>query len=423
MTYSQALRYIHAHKTHGARPGLHRILPLLEKLGRPQEGMPVLHVAGTNGKGSTATMLAAVLREAGYKTGCFTSPFIYDFRERYAINGVIISEKELAETAARVKDAEDALLAEGLERPTEFEIVTAIGLLFFKSCDVTVLEVGLGGRFDATNVVENPLAAVLCSISLDHTAYLGDTVGKIAREKAGIIKPGRPAVLCCGNPEEALAEIRARCAALDAPLILCGQPESCAADVNGSRFVYKGESYSIALRGEHQIHNAITAIETLEYLKNTGVLSYTASQLKQGLQKAYLPSRLECIHQDPYIFIDGGHNREGIDILLRAMDTMKELRDPVIIFGMMQDKPYQYAVRKLAERARAFLTVQPPVPRAMTAYDLNNIASLYCDDTAACSGYEEAARLAQKKCGGSILVAGSLYITGAMTTALKKIFR
>lgn len=416
MTYSQAMDYIHNRKAHTARPGLERMTALLEKLGNPQKGLLFLHIAGTNGKGSTATMLAAVLQRAGYKTGLFTSPFIYDFRERFAVNGVLISREKLAELTERVQQA-----AAGIEL-TEFEIVTAIGMLFFQEsgCDITVLEVGLGGRFDATNVIEAPLASVICSISPDHTQYLGDTVEKIAFEKAGIIKKGCPVVLYNSNPEEVVAVVRERCAELNAPLTVGGQAEILSSDTEGNRFIYKGTEYAISLRGPHQVNNAITAIETLEQIKDR--FPYTQEQLQAGLKEAYIPSRLECIRKEPYIFIDGGHNKEGIDSLLRAMDTLEELKEPVIIFAMMKGKPYQYAVQKLGQRAKAFLTVQPPMSRAMTAFDLKNIAELFCDDCVACDSYEQAAKLAKEKCGGSILVAGSLYMAGEMANELKKLF-
>jgi len=418
MNYSQAMHYIHDRKAHVAKPGLQRITALLERLGNPQKGLPFLHIAGTNGKGSTATMLAAVLREAGYKTGLFTSPFIYDFRERFVVNGEMISEETLARLTEQVQAA-----AGGLEL-TEFEIVTAIGFLFFKEecCDITVLEVGMGGRFDATNVIESPLASVICSISLDHTEYLGDTVEKIAAEKGGIIKKGCPVVVYNGNPSGAVEVLRKRSEELNATFTMGEQATVLSSDAMGNRFIYKGQEYAVSLRGPHQVGNAVTVLETLNLLKESGKLSYTEEQLKTGLLKAYIPSRLDCIHKDPYIFVDGGHNLEGIDALLRAMDTMEELKKPVVIFGMMKDKPYQYAVRQLALRAKAFLTVQPPMPRAMTAYDLKNMADLFCDDCTACESYEEAAKLAKEKCDGTILACGSLYMAGDIANELKKIF-
>ena len=196
-----------------------------------------------------------------------------------------------------------------------------------------------------------------------------------------------------------------------------GQALPLPANENGNRFRYEGKEYCLRLQGPHQINNAVTVLETLKTLP----FSVSEEAVRKGLSRAGIPARLECIHKKPYIYIDGGHNKEGIDCLLQAMDTIDDLKDPVIIFGMMKDKPYQYAVRQLALRARAFITVQPPLPRAMTAYDLKNMAELFCDDCTACSSYTEAAILAKEK-GGTILVAGSLYMAGDMTNELKKLF-
>lgn len=415
MNYHEALTYIHHRKAHSAKPGLHRIKALLEQLGNPQKGLPFLHVAGTNGKGSTATMLANVLHHAGYKTGLFTSPFIYDFRERFAVNGELISQEMLAELAARVAEAESALS----EPLTEFEVVTAIGFLYFRreGCDVVVLEVGLGGRFDATNVIEKPLASVICTVSLDHTEFLGDTVEKVAFEKAGIIKEGCPVVLYNNNPVEAEAVIRKRCVECNAPLQIGGQAENAVSDLAGSRFCYEGKEYTVSLRGPHQVNNAITVLEVLKLLP----FPISESAVRAGLHRAGIPARLECVCREPYVFVDGGHNKEGIDCLVQAMDTLPELKDPVVIFAMMKDKPYQYAVQQLGLRARAFIAVEPPLPRAMKAYDLKNMAELFCEDCTACNSYAEAAALAKEK-GGTVLVAGSLYMAGEMTAQLKKLF-
>ena len=415
MTYEQALDYIHRHNAHSARPGLHRISALLEQLGNPHKaGLPLLHIAGTNGKGSTATMLASVLKEAGYKVGCFTSPFIYDFRERFAINGKMIETERLAELTEQVMQAEQFLD----EQPTEFEIVTAIGFLYFQGCDIIVLEVGLGGRFDATNIIDQPLASVICSISLDHTEFLGNTIAEIAYEKAGIIKKNCPTILYGKNTQEAIDTIQKRCDELSSPLTLCSPTELISCDIDGTSFCYKEQDYFVSLRGAHQADNAAVAIETLLQIRDR--FPFTQEHLQEGLKNAFIPSRLECLAHDPYIFIDGGHNKDGIDMLLSAMDQWDELKNPTIIFGMMKDKPYQYAVRQLASRAKTFLTVQPPLPRAMTAYDLKNMADLFCDDCIACDSYEQAAKLAMEKQSGCILAAGSLYLAGELAKELKK---
>lgn len=416
MTYEQALDYIHRHHTHSVNPGLHRIAALLEQLGNPHKaGLPLLHIAGTNGKGSTATMLASVLKEAGYKVGCFTSPFIYDFRERFAIDGQMIEKEQLAALAEQVQQAEKSLT----EQPTEFEIVTAIGFLYFQGCDIVVLEVGLGGRFDATNIIEQPLASVICSVSLDHTEFLGNTVAEIAYEKAGIIKKACPVVLYGKNPQDAIETIQKRCDELSAPLTLCAPTELLSCTIDGTSFRYKGQDYFVSLRGAHQADNAAVVLETLGLIQEK--FPCTEEQIRDGLKNAFIPSRLECLSRDPYIFIDGGHNKDGIDMLLKAMDQWEELQNPTIIFGMMKDKPYQYAVRQLASRAKTFIAVQVPLPRAMTAFDLKNMADLFCDDCIACDSYEQAAKLAMEKQNGCILAAGTLYLAGEIAKELKKL--
>ncbi len=422
MNYQEALTYIHNRKAHSAKPGLHRIKALMELLGNPQKGLPFLHIAGTNGKGSTATMLANVLHHAGYKTGCFTSPFIYDFRERFAIDGALIAEDTLAALAERVKEAEQSLP----EPLTEFEVVTAIGFLYFKEehCDIVVLEVGLGGRFDATNIIERPLASIICSISRDHTEFLGNTIEEIAFEKAGIIKEGCPIILYHRNPEAAIKVIREQAAAKNAPLILGSEPQQLRCDAAGNAFRYRGEEYTLQLRGAHQIGNAVTVLEALFFLKKSGKIQFTESQLKIGLHRAMIDARLQKIWDQPPIYIDGGHNQEGIEALIHAIDSIEELKEPIIIFSMMRDKPYQYAAQQLGLRAKAMLCIQPPLPRAMTAFDLCNIADLFCEDCVACDSYEQAAKLALEKAEGhAIIAAGSLYSAGDMANTLKNLLR
>ncbi len=421
MNYQEALNRIHTYKPHGPRPGLERMAALMQRLGDPERDLPFLHIAGTNGKGSTATMLAAVLQEAGYKVGLFTSPFIYTFRERYRINGQLIGEQEFADLAEEVFAA-----VEALEKPfTEFELVTAIGFLYFKrnGCDVVVLEVGLGGRFDATNVIPAPLASVICTVSMDHTEFLGDTLTAIAGEKAGIIKKGCPTILYDAAAPEVKAVVEERCKELKAPLIH-GCTEALTdirCDEKGTRFLYYGISYQLGLKGEHQAHNAVTVLETLFYLREQGKLRFTEEQLRAGLQKAYIPARLEQLNQSPAIFADGGHNIEGIDSLCRAIGQMEALQRPVILFGMMKDKPYQYALQHLGLLAGAMIFPHQENPRAKNAQELCDIAGVYCDDTRVAESFTEAARLALKIADGRpILIAGSLYIIGDLAKELKK---
>ncbi|MBQ7095475.1 MAG: bifunctional folylpolyglutamate synthase/dihydrofolate synthase [Clostridia bacterium] len=422
--YQEALNFIHSRKTHGKMPTLARMKALMDQLGNPQDSLPCIHIAGTNGKGSTATMIASVTKEAGYKTGLFTSPFIYDFRERFAINGALIGEEQLLALCKRVAAACNAMEQAGQEAPNEFEVVTAIGFLYFKeeAVDLLVMETGMGGRYDATNIIQKPLASVICSISLDHTAILGDTIEKIAYEKSGIIKEGCPIIAYQRNPETALAVIE-RCAQEQgAPLYIADEAALNLLDEQNNSFEYKGIPYTLTLQGPHQIANALTAIEALDCLKNKGALTFSEQQLQSGIKQAYIPARMEKIGDQPAIFLDGGHNKEGIDALLSSISAL-HIEEPIIIFGMMRDKPYQYAIRKLALLSHSFIGIEPPLPRAIPAHEIRDIAEPYCENVFHCSSFEEAAALAKEQSHGRPIIAcGSLYTAGDIAQALKKIF-
>ncbi len=422
MIYQDALNRIHSYKPHGPKPGLERITALMQQLGDPEKDLPILHIAGTNGKGSTATMLASVLQEAGYKVGLFTSPFIYTFRERYRINGKLIQEQEFADLAEEVFAAADPL-----EMPfTEFELVTAIGFLYFKrnGCDTVVLEVGLGGKFDATNVIQQPLASVLCTVSLDHTEFLGNTLEAVAGEKAGIIKAHCPVILYDKSAPEVRDVVAQKCRESDAPLIQ-GNAEKLTdlqTGEEGTSFYYKGIAYQLGLKGEHQAHNAITVLETLFYLRAQGTIRFTKEQLQAGLKKAYIPARLEQLNRSPAIFADGGHNTEGIDSLCRAIQQMEALKEPVILFGMMRDKPYQYALQHLGLLAGAMIFPKQENPRAKNARELCDIAGIFCEDCRVAENFAEAAKYALEIANGRpILIAGSLYIIGDLAKEFKKL--
>ncbi|MBQ7970762.1 MAG: bifunctional folylpolyglutamate synthase/dihydrofolate synthase, partial [Clostridia bacterium] len=249
--YQEALDFIHSRKKFSGALSLDRIRALMEQLGDPQRALPCIHIAGTNGKGSTATMIATVLKKAGYKTGLFTSPFIHDFRERFMINGELIPKERLTALTAEVKNTCESLEAAGKEAANEFEIVAAIGFLYFcrENCDIAVIETGLGGRFDATNIIEKPLASVICSISMDHTAILGDTIEKIAFEKAGIIKEHCPAILYHRNPTKATGVLKEACNEKNAPFFMAEAASLKVLDEKENSFTYKGAAYALSLQG------------------------------------------------------------------------------------------------------------------------------------------------------------------------------
>lgn len=405
MTYEQAENFIHKTLNFGSRPGLERVSELCKRLGDPQNELKFVHVAGTNGKGSTVTMISCALEDAGYKVGKYTSPYIYDFRERIEINGQMISREDLADITERV-----SIECEKMDdHPTEFEIVTAIAFVYFKEqkCDYVVLEVGLGGRLDATNIITSPLISVICSISLDHVQILGDTEEKIAFEKAGIIKEGCPCVAYPLNSESVTAVFKKICSERKSKLYI---PDISKLKIkstvnNKISFEYMGNPYAPSLLGRHQIYNSLTAITALE------VLGIDTKHIASGIARTTLHGRYEIISEKPRIIVDAGHNKSGIDSLLKALKNDKKIGGRLtIVFGMLKDKAYQYAIRELASIASRMICVKPDSPRALSSYDMKNIAEMFCTD---CYGFDDAksaVELALSDTRGTILVCGSFYV-------------
>ena len=337
MTYSEALDYISSVERFGSRPGLSRVKELLEKLGEPQRGMKFVHIAGTNGKGSCAAMLASVLKAAGYKTGLFTSPYIFRFNERMQINGKQIDDAVLAEIVAKVKPA-----AESMEdHPTEFELMTAAALLWYaqEECEIVVLEVGLGGRFDATNVIDSPEAAVIMNIGLDHVNVLGDTIEQIAFEKAGIIKPGCSVVLY-QQEESVMDVIHDRCDEENARLYIADfskiEPEFDS--LMGQSFKYKKEIYALPLLGSHQLKNAAVVLETVEVLRKKG-WNLEQSDVEHGIYAVSWPGRFELINDEPEFIVDGGHNPQCAQSVRDNLLAYFPGRYRVLLLGVLRKVP------------------------------------------------------------------------------------
>ena len=293
MNYTEARAYVDSTEKFGIRPGLERITKMMTYLGNPQDKLKFVHVAGTNGKGSTCTMIASILSGAGYRTGLFTSPYVIDFRERFMVDGEMISEEEFAEIMTRVKTVNDLLEKSGCNL-TQFELITAVAFLWFsqKECDVVVLECGLGGRLDSTNVIKEPLCSVITKISLDHTDILGDTVEKIAGEKAGIIKPGCPVVLAPNQRQETVSVIVRRCAELGSPLIVSGMEKVTEKAMlpTMTEVFYAGLRFIVPLAGPHQVENAITAVNAARELNERG-LRISDEKIVAGIAKAKIPAR------------------------------------------------------------------------------------------------------------------------------------
>lgn len=366
MNYDQALEYIHSVSWTFTKPGLERIGELCQRLGNPQNHLKFVHVVGTNGKGSFCAMLDSVLRRASYKVGLFTSPYIKEFCERIRVDGENIPKQALAEIVTYIKPIADAME----DKPTEFELITAIGLEYFRrcSCDVVVLEAGMGGRLDSTNIIPESLLSVVTGISLDHTAYLGDTVEKIAAEKAGVIKQGGT-VLYCGNDARALEVIEERACQMGATL-LCADKSGLMltrCDLDGCAFDFGAwKGVELSLLGLYQPQNAANVLCAVEELRRQG-MEIPDSAVYEGLRSACWQARFEKLSKDPLVIFDGAHNPEGIDAAVQSVKYYFGAQKVAVLTGVMRDKDYKYVAARLAEVAQRAFCIRPDNPRALDA--------------------------------------------------------
>lgn len=373
MTYEEALAFIHGTYKFGSKLGLENIKVLLEKLGSPEKTLKFVHVAGTNGKGSTCAFIQSVLMEAGYLTGLYTSPFIETFNERIRVNHTLITSDELAQLTFKVKLMVEEMVAEGHQHPTEFEVVTAIAMLYYqmKQCDVVVLEVGLGGRLDATNVIETPLVSVITPLDYDHMEYLGHTLTAIAGEKAGIIKIGGKTVTY-PQTEEAQAVIRSVCQSQKNALVEVSFKELEIQSVafGSLHFKYQGMPYEIGLFAPYQAENAVVAIEVLKILREKHQFSLTDEHIALGLKRAKWIGRLEIVSEKPFIIIDGAHNMHGIRGLAKSIDVLGNDYRIVGIVGILKDKEVDGMIEVISPYLDQVITTKPDNPRAMSAETL-----------------------------------------------------
>lgn len=420
MDYKEALEYINRTEWFGSRPGLERITELLEKLGNPQNGMKFIHIAGTNGKGSCAAMTASVLKAAGYKTGLFTSPYLYRFNERMQINGKQIDDDVLAADVSLVKIAADAMA----DHPTEFELMTAAALVWFKeqNCDIVVLEVGLGGRLDATNVIEAPEACVIMNIGLDHTAVLGDTVEQIAEEKAGIIKPGADCVLY--QQSQSVTEIvRERCDEVGARLHVADFSElhSEFDSLFGQSFTYRGEVYALPLLGANQLRNAAVVLELVEVLRRRG-WALDQSDVEHGLYAVSWPGRFELVNDEPCFIVDGGHNPQCAQTVADNLARYFPGRRITLLVGVLADKDYPDLIAPLDPYAAAYIAATPLSPRALPAEELGAYLQRFGKPVTVCPDPAQAAARALAQTGEDdvICAVGSLYMAGAIRMDLRR---
>lgn len=410
MTYKDALNYIHSINCFGIKPGLERINALLKRLGNPEEKLKCIHIAGTNGKGSTSTALANIMIAEGKKVGLFISPFVVNFRERIQINGEYIKEKELANLTYEISKIVPEVEKEVEDNITEFEFITALMFAYFKeqNCDVVILEVGLGGRLDSTNVITKPLASVITQIALDHIAVLGDTIDKIAYEKCGIIKADCPVITTSHQNPRALSVIEKIAKDKNSPLKIANisSAENVKIAPYGSEFTYKGMNITVNLAGRHQIENMTAAAETAL------ALGVSKTAIVRGIANTKFPARLEILSRSPLVILDGAHNENGADVLANYLDEHK--LTPVTLIGMMADKNCEAVVKKIASRSKAVFAVKVEGnPRTETAENLSQIAGEYCVNSFTAENYGYALSLAFQRCKKTnlpLLICGSLYL-------------
>ena len=421
MTYEEALSYIHSICWKGSKLGLDRTRELLGKLNDPQKELKFIHIAGTNGKGSTAAMLSSILEEAGYRVGLYTSPFINRFNERMQVNHQPIPDEELAALTEYVRPHADAMA----DSPTEFELITALAMVWFarQKCDIVVLEVGMGGELDSTNVIDVPEAAVIAAMGLDHVKELGPTMADIARAKAGIIKEGGRVVSYGGNPEadEVIAAVcRARNASLCQPDFSAIVPGDFS--LEGQTFSYKGwRGLRIPLVGAYQMNNAAVVLETVEVLRQRG-WSVSDEAVRKGLADTRWPARFEVLRRDPVFIVDGGHNPHGIRATAESLRRLFPGRKITFVTGVMADKDVEHILGLIVPLADQFFTVRPDNPRAMDAGELAARIEAMGAKATACASVQDGVDRAIQAEGphGVACALGSLYMSGEVRSCFGK---
>lgn len=426
MNYQEALNYINESHKFGIRLGLDNMRNLLELLGNPQDKLNVIHVAGTNGKGSTCSFMTSILKESGYKVGLYTSPFLETFTERIKINGKNIPEEDVARIVTLIKEK----IEQGDIYPTEFEIVTAMAFYYYceQGVDFVALEVGLGGRYDATNIIKTSDVSVITSISLDHVGILGDTVAKIAYEKGGIIKENGT-VIVYDQSDEAKDVIKDICKEKNAKYIevkfddinikqsdIYSQVYDCS--IMGKKY----KDLEIKLIGDHQVNNSILALSAIDFLKETKGLKITEEDIRKGLINTKWPGRIEKIMEKPIFIIDGAHNEDGARSLAKAIDKNFNGKKATLLIGMLEDKDIDGVLEILMPYFNKVITTTPDNPRAIDSEKLKDKISKYVDNIVSKPSIEEAVEYTLKNSSEDDIVisAGSLYMIGTVRTLVNK---
>ncbi len=421
MNYEETIAYIHSAYWKGTKDGLARTRELLALLGNPQNELRFVHVAGTNGKGSTCAMLASILQAAGYRTGLYTSPFVNRFNERIALDGTPISDQDLVDIFERIRPIVDSMP----RQPSEFELITCAAMLYYREqhCDVVVLEVGMGGEFDSTNVIDTPLLTIITAMGFDHMKYLGNTMTEIASAKAGIIKPGGTTLIYGENPE-ADRVFSDTCQRIGSRLVVTDHSR-----ITDHTHTLKGHDLSfgpyshirLPLIGSHQVKNAALVLTAVEELQKVG-LSIPDTAVYEGMAAVRWPARMELLSEQPVFLLDGGHNPHGFTA---AAQTLKELfpdRKVKVMMGVMADKDHGDMIRQLLPQAKCFVTVRPDSPRAMDAEALaEEIRALGGQAEPAGTVQNGVARMLQDAKPDDVLLAiGSLYMAGDVRVAMGK---
>ena len=414
MNYNEALEFIHSRMKFGSQPGMERIAALCEAFGNPQDKLKFVHVAGTNGKGSTCTMIAEILKASGYKVGLFTSPYVVDFRERIRVDSQMIPEEDFAQIVERIIPVIDELKKKDIN-PTEFEIITMAAFLYFEKveCDIVVLEVGLGGTLDSTNIIKQSEVSVITSISMDHTDILGDTILDIAAHKCGIFKKGGNVV---GYPQpdftvERFVKEKAKEAECEYTHSDLGRIRLVREEADGSTIIYAGCTFKIPLSGKHQIYNFSTAISAINVLKKKG-WEISMKNMLDGVANLRMPARVEIVSENPLVIIDGGHNAEGFDALCYTLEKHYKDKNIIAVFGMMKDKNYKYCAEKMAKICDKIYTTTVSNPRSLTAKELAAEIKCFGGKAKTVEDCGKAYKKALKKADENtlVLVCGSLYL-------------
>lgn len=424
MNYNEAISYINDKDKLGSKLGLDKIRKLLEILGNPQDELEFIHLAGTNGKGSTSAYLSTCLMEAGYSVGLFTSPFLERFNERISLDGLSIPDDDLSRLTSKVRKAISTMLDEGFEHPTTFEIVTAIAFLYFKEegPDYVVLEVGLGGRYDSTNIIKKPVASVITTIAFDHVNELGDTLPKIAYQKAGIIKE-EGLVVSYPQDDEVIEVLKDVTEEKDAELIFSNNNVEILEETDrGSKFNFQyGENKfldaEISMLGEYQIYNATLAITTLLALRDRGIIEISNEEIYKGIYKTKWKARLEVLSRDPIFLIDGAHNLQGARNLSKALELFDY--DKLILgVSILKDKDVESMLDQIVPLADTVIATEVYMPRKLSAEDLGKKLNKYKKDVIVEKDIRQAILKAISLAGEDdmIVFGGSLYLVGEVRT-------